>query len=374
MTVSQKAPEPIYDLPGSAFIVCTGNTNDGKSYQEERLLAAEIDGRPLIAPVLMLVASASTEGPAGEIMSDESMCLVWPVTTCDDALDALTTCFPEGRTPLTLGEARAKHHEKKAAEAKAGGLPPPPAPRPTPRDAWPLRAVAVDEISALYSGQMASVGNAARKPGGAKPEKVMKSAEVSMREQAKVAMPRCIALIDRLSGICQRHRGTLVFVACHVRKQIEQMKTSDGEVFRSVVGWAPDLGRPEEVKAGVLATGYSTLWQTLAFKANNIWHLFSIAPDLQQVPLAEINRPGPGRRPTYGAITMRGTYPTIGHVGWVKRQGGDGWLGFFDELPPFWHPSAPWEHGEDFPSPDLGAVLVQCVQSWRERQRGGAAA
>lgn len=371
-----QAPSPTYDLPGSAFVVLTGNTNDGKSYQMERLMSATIgdDGRPLVGPVLLLSAEASSEGTAGELMADESLCLVWPVTTCDEALDALGTVFPEGRPPLTLGEARRKHHEAKCAEAKAAGQPAPPAPAPTARDAWPIRGIAVDSISTLYAGQMASVGNAARKPGAPRTDKAMKSAEVSMREQAKLAMPRAIALIDRLSGVGQRHRGTCIVVACHVRKQIEQMKTSDGEVFRSVVGWAPDLGRPEEVKAGILATGYSALWQALAFKANLVWHLFAVAPDFRQVPIAELNKPGPGRTPTFGAITMRGTYPDLGQVGWVKRQGGGGWLGFFDSLPPYWHPSAPWEMSADFPSPDLGAALVHCVESWRERQSGGAAA
>lgn len=359
-----------YALPGSVFFILTGNINDGKTHQMRSLLEAVDDaGDPIVAPVLFIAAEASGEGTAGDFYADPSLCLVWGAQTCDDASDILDHVFPPGRGPLTLGEARRVQWEAACEIAKASKQPPPPAPKPTSRDGMIIRAVAVDSISTLYAGQMVKVGNAARAKGGT--AKMMKSAEASSREQAKVAAPRCIALIDRLNGITQRNRGTLVVVACHVRKQVEQSTSSDGEVFRAVVGWAPNLGRPEEVRAGVLATGFSELWQHLAGKANIAWHLFAVTPDFRQVPMAEINT----RRmaPTYGAITMRGHYAALGQVMWVKRQGGAGWLGFFDELPPYWHESAPWEHGDVYPSPDLGAVLSHCVRTWRERQATAAA-
>lgn len=366
-----------YTLPGSAFVVLTGNINDGKTFQMTRLLeATDETGAPIVAPILVITAEASGEGTAGDFYADPSRCLVWGATTCDDAFDILGKVFPEGRGPLTLGEARMEQWKAACELAKASKQAQPPAPAKTARDGVIIRAVAVDSISTLYAGQMTKVGNDARAKGGPG-AKLMKSAEASAREQAKVAAPRCIALIDRLNGITQRHRGTLVIVACHVRKQVEQMTTGGPgtgealEIHRSVVGWAPDLGRPEEVRAGVLATGYAALWQHLAAKANIIWHLFAVAPDFRQVALKDIN--AGGLAPTYGAITMRGHFATLGQVMWVKRQGGDGWLGFFDALPPYWHASAPWEHSETYPTPDLGAVLSHCVAAWRERQQGVAA-
>jgi hypothetical protein len=120
------------------------------------------------------------------------------------------------------------------------------------------------------------------------------------------------------------------------------------------------------VRAGCLATGYSALWQNLAFKANVIWHLFAVTPDFRQIPRAKVNEAN--MRPTFGAITMRGKYADLGDVSWVKRQGGDGWLGSFDSLPPYWHPDAPWDGGDQWPGPDLGAVLAHCVSVWRKGQ------
>lgn len=370
MAVMQPQHHATYALPGSAFFILTGNINDGKTYQMASLLKATDEaGEPLVAPVLLITAEASGEGTAGDFYADPSLCIVWGAQTCDDASDIIDRVFPTNRGPLTLGEARRAQWEAACEMAKASKQPPPPAPEPTSRDRMVIRAVAVDSISTLYAGQMVKVGNAARAKGGT--SKTMKSAEASSREQAKVAAPRCISLIDSLNGITQRHRGTLVVVACHVRKQVEQAQSSEGEVFRSVVGWAPDLGRPEEVRAGVLATGYSALWQHLAAKANIAWHLFTVSPDFRMVPAAEINTRG--MAPTYGAITMRAHYATLGQVMWVKRQGGAGWLGFFDELPPYWHESAPWDHSDVYPSPDLGAVLSHCVRTWRERQAASAA-
>lgn len=363
---------PTYALPGSLFIVLTGNINDGKTWQMTRLLTAEDEsGAPLVAPVLVLIAESSGEGTAGEFLAAADRCLVWGCVTCDDALDALATVFPEGRPPLTLGEARAALHALKVAEAKAAGMPAPPAPVVTQNDRMPIRAVACDSISTLYAGQMAHVGNAGRKPGaGAPPAKAGKDISTNTRDQAKLAAPRCVALIDRLSGLTQRHRGTLVVVACHVRPQSATMKVGEGpsaEVITNVVGWAPSLGSPKDVQAGILATGFAATWQHLAAKANIIWHLFTVLPDFRRIGKDQINA-GPAM-PTFGAITARGYYADLGLVAWVKRQGGDGWLGAFDALPPYWHESAPWDGGHQWPSPDLGAVLQHCVASWRERMR-----
>lgn len=359
-----------YALPGSAFVVLTGNINDGKTYQMTRLLEATDEvGAPIVAPILVITAEASGEGTAGDFYADPSRCLVWGATTCDDAFDILGKVFPDGRGPLTLGEARMEQWKAACELAKASKQAQPAAPAKTPRDGVIIRAVAVDSISTLYAGQMVKVGNDARAKGPA--AKAMKSAESSSREQAKFAAPRCIALIDRLNGITQRHRGTLVVVACHVRPALTEMTSGDGESSRFVDGWSPGLGRSEPVMQGIAATGYPALWQHLAAKANIIWHLFAVTPDLRQVPVEKIN--SVDLRPTYGAITLRAKYATLGDVMWVKRQGGAGWLGFFDELPPYWHASAPWKYAETFPSPNLGAVLSHCVATWRSGQATAAA-
>lgn len=377
MPVMQPQHHATYALPGSAFVILTGNINDGKTHQMKSLLeAVGEDGEPLVAPVLMLIAEASGEGTAGDFIADESLCLVWGVHTADDADDVLAKVFPPNRGPLTLGEARRLKWEADCEIAKASKQAPPPPPKPTKRDHMVIRAIGVDSGSTLYASQMVKFGNEAREANRGQNVKRGKDTSTNTRDQAKLAAARMVALIDRLNGITQRHRGTLVVVACHVRRQIEQMTTggpgtgSPLEVHRDVVGWAPDLGASEAVRAGVLATGYSATWQHLAAKANIIWHLFSVAPDFRQVQKTDINTRG--YRMTYGAITMRGNYPE-GQVMWVKRQGGSGWLGFFDELPPYWHESAPWEHSEVYPSPDLGAVLSHCVRTWRERQATAAA-
>lgn len=361
------AQAPTYNLPGSAFVVLTGNINDGKTYQMTRLLEATgEDGEPLVAPILVIPAESSGEGTAGEFYADPSKCVVWGAATADEAFDILGKVFPDGRAPLTLGEVRRVQWEAACELAKASKQPNPPPPEKTSRDHLPIRAVAIDSASTLYAGQMAKVGNDAREANKNSRVKAGKDASVNTRDQARIAAPRMIALIDRLNGITQRNRGTLVVVACHVRKQVEVMTTGDGETIRQVVGWAPNLGRPEEVKAGILATGYGELWQHLASKANIVWLLFASAPDFRMLPRDKLNVSG--LHPEYGAITMRGMYPDLGQVMWVKRQGGSGWLGFFDELPPYWHASAPWEHSETYPTPDLGAVLSHCVATWRQGQ------
>jgi hypothetical protein len=119
------------------------------------------------------------------------------------------------------------------------------------------------------------------------------------------------------------------------------MKFDDG-VKDIVVGEAPDFGAPKSLHADRIAKPYSALWDALERRANFVWHMFGLAPDLctPGATLADANVPG--KDVTFGAVTMRGTYPKLGPVLWPKRQGGEGWLGWFDLVPRVWHPDVPW--------------------------------
>ena len=101
MTIDQlPPPSPLYSLPGSAFFILTGQQGQGKSHQEMQLLMAKTPaGDFALAPIVILLAESSGEGTMGELIADESLCLVWPVTSCDDALQATRTLFPEGTEP-----------------------------------------------------------------------------------------------------------------------------------------------------------------------------------------------------------------------------------------------------------------------------------
>src|SRR5690606_8351813 len=129
-------PSPVFTLPGSLFVIVTGQTNNGKSYQVMRLLMARdpSTGLPAVAPALVILVESSGEGTMGELIADPPMCLVWPVRSFTEASAVLQRCFPLGRAPLSLAEARAAKHAAECDKAKAAKLPPPPAPEPTPLD------------------------------------------------------------------------------------------------------------------------------------------------------------------------------------------------------------------------------------------------
>lgn len=390
---------PGFDLPGSVFVVNTAQGNNGKTFQMMRLLMAVVPGtdRPAVAPALVLVVEASTEGTAGELLADESMCLVWPVATFEEAQRVITTCFPYGLPPLTLKEARLAKYKADADKAVAAKRPPPPAPKPTARDAWPLRAVAVESISSLHRAQKTAISNAAReetarkfrdktRPGAA-PEYVPPSTsgrdlENDQKRVAGLAARPAQDFVDALSALTVRHRGMLVVVACHTRPQIETTivganeRGQGGTPIDRAVGEAPDFGAPKTVAPGITVASYADLWNVLYAKTNIVWHAFPELPDYQKETMASVN--AAEQDVVFGAVTARGRYPGLGLVGWVKRQGGNGWLRYFDAAPRVWAPGVPWapdaeegfrEFVQGLPSaeswnggPDMGLLLELCLR------------
>lgn len=380
-------PNP-YALPGSVFVITTGQPGQGKSEQILRLLQARApDGSPAVLPVVVLLAESSGEGTMGDLFISPDV-LVWPVRTCDEASAVLRVLFPEGRTPLTLAEAKAAHHKAMSDAAKKGGLPPPEKHPASAMDQWPIRGVGVDSISTLLRGQKAAVRDASRpRESTAAGDKYKISTsgrdlENDQKRIAALATGPAQNLVDALSGLTMRHRGLLVAVACHTRAHIE-VCGSGADRTETACGEAPDFGAPKAVKAGANATGFADLWQTLAAKANIIWHCYATAPDLRGVPAEQIN--DPENRERWGVVTRKGVYPGVESVKWVKCQGG-GWLGWFGALPALWHPDVPWSGAEDFaarvaslPSgerydggPDLGLMLELCLAEHAASKAGAA--
>ncbi|HEY8375344.1 MAG TPA: hypothetical protein VIK91_02595, partial [Nannocystis sp.] len=120
MSAPVPVPQPVFTLPGSVFVIVTAQTNNGKSYQVMRFLMARdpATNLPAVAPALVLLVESSGEGTMGELLADPSMCLVWPVRSFVEALEVLRKCFPFGRPPLTLAEARAAKHAAECERAK----------------------------------------------------------------------------------------------------------------------------------------------------------------------------------------------------------------------------------------------------------------
>lgn len=382
----QTAAPAAYDLPGSAFVILTAATNTGKSLQMLRAFNARVPGSQAraVTPTVLLYAEASTEGTMGEFMADPSLCLPWAVRTCDEAMDALRIVFPEGRGPLTLGEARRAWHDQQTARARATkGAAPPPALAVTASDHLPIRSLGVDSVSTLHEGQM----NWVRDNSGGSRSTNGRDLSNDRKRQAGLAAGPTNSLVDMLSGVTIRNRGMLTIVACHTRKQEEiaiigaDANGKGGERVAEVIGEAPDFGAPTPVRAGCSSTGYSALWAHLAAKANAIWHLYRIEPDLRRV--ADVNAPDAGVI-RHGAITMIGNYPSVGKVLWAKRQGGAGWLTWFDQAPRMWDRAVAWADDKDFRAelarsgcasasgpdpydggPHLGAVIELCIAQAR---------
>jgi hypothetical protein len=353
--------QPRYDLPGSLFLIFTASTNHGKTYQISGLIEAKApDGRPAVMPTLYLWCEASTEGTAGHILADESV-VAWGVRDLDEAIHALKTCFPEGRGPLTLSEARKAYlASDSATRAKHAGARVPEGAR-SPMDHWPLRSLAVDSASTLLAGQKTKIREGARddrqtKAGGnvaARFTHKRDAAALDLDEKriAGIAYGPATDFADIVSGICTRHRGTLAVIAVHTTSALQAVTVGEGnkqEVKEIAVGVTPDFGAPKSVKPGMQLDAYAKIWNNLAAKANLIWHLYRKLPDHTGDDLAAINARGQGRGVTFGAITEAGIFPSpVGAIGWAKRQGGPGWLGWFDDAtPPMWHPHVPWL-GED---------------------------
>lgn len=381
-------PNTAYDLPGSVFLILTGALGTGKSRQILRALRTKVPrtDRPAVTPTLILMAEASSEGTLGEFMADASSCLVWPVRTCDEAVDVLRAVFPEGRGPLTLGEARRALHDREVAKARATkGATPPPTPSTTPNDAMPIRSLAVESISTLHNGQMDWVRDSAgaRSVSG-------KDLSNDRKRQAGLAAGPTDSLVNMLSGVTIRNRGMLTIVACHTRPQEEvtivggDENGKGGERVAVVIGEAPDFGAPKPVMRGCAAPGYAALWAHLSAKANAVWHMYRIAPDLQRTADVNSEAAAPVR---HGAITQIGHYAGLGPVLWPKRQGGDGWLAWLDQTPRQWDREVAWADDAGFRGaleaagcaslaeydggPHLGAVLELCIAEAQARANNG---
>ena len=397
MTTTQP-PTTRRPLPGSLVFIFTGQGNNGKTEQMMRLMSSRWpDGTPAIAPFLLLVCEASTEGTAGPIIDDESMCLVWPVADFDEAKSVLATVFPEGRSPLTLAEARRQQHVACKERMMAGRGPGHVQFRPTPNDHLPIGGVAVESASTLLRAQKTLVRETAREE-SKKFTVSGKSLENDQKRIAGIATGPAQDFVDALSSLSVRNRGVVVCVAVHTKAQIQLVKT-DAEAKEVAVGEAPDFGAAKVLEAGKLVNPYSDLFNALNAKANIDWHLFGEAPDFSsEADLSQVNRPG--KDVMFGAVTMRGRYPKLGAVLWPKRQGGEGWLSEFDRVPRIWSPDVPWfgepvdidgqmvprdlhlefaDRTADLPggrargydgSPDAGLVFELCLRNLAERAGG----
>lgn len=364
-------------LPCSFFAVLTGPVGVGKTFQVERLLQADVDGEPVAAPGLYVLAEASAEGTAGETLLDESRALVWPAADCEEALEAVRTCFPMFG-PLTLGAARKALHASLRRRAKEAKSPPPPdldhLLRPTSRDGVVLRALVGDTLSTLYKGSVVTGRRKLQEEADAKNRgrAGKKAAPYNDDRQSNAYAARvCKDLIDAMNG-AQRHRGLVVLATVHTGP-LKEVRTFGGgdsgtpaETKAVVIGECPALGSVTDVEAGITATAFSATWDALAAKANVIWHCFESTPDLRATGADEVNAAAADFGACHGVITRRGTYPGRGQVMWVKRQGGEGPLGVFASLPAVWHPSYPSAAPD--PSPDLGRVLAWAVTTWRAEQ------
>lgn len=369
-------------LPGSLFFIFTGQGNNGKTEQMMRLMSSRWpDGTPAIAPFLLLVVESSTEGTAGPIIGDESMCLTWPVADIEEAKTVLAVVFPEGCPPLKLRDARLARQRSLPSDRQVH-------PVSVPTDELPIGGVAVESASTLLRAQKTAVRETARLDRKGKVSVDGRDLENDQKRVAALATGPAQDFVDALSGVAVRNRGVVVCVAVHTRAQIQLVKT-DKESRDVAVGEAPDFGAPKTLEAGKLVTPYSDLWATLHAKANIVWHLYGDVPDFTNEPdLSNVN--APGRDVTFGAVTMRGRYPGLGAVLWPKRQGGDGWLSEFDRVPRVWSQDVPWPGDDlgadghvrfahrtaDLPggqargydgSPDAGLVFELCLRNLAER-------
>jgi len=361
-------------LPQSVAIAITGAVNSGKTWQILSLLTAEVDGEPIATPTLYILAEASAEGTAGEVLLDPSRCCVWPATDCEEALDAVLACFPDSG-PLTLGEAKAKAYAYVVKRAASEHRVPPPPPKPSARDGELL-----DTMSTLYAGSAITGGRHLKKEAEEKakrsigPRAGKKDAPWNdPRNLGLYAAKQCGDLIDRLNGVTQHHRGLILLCTVHTCPAVEIMSGAEGEPpTMMAVGETPNLGAAKPVKAGLNIPSYSATWNSLAAKMNIIWHCIEDVPNFDRTRREEINS-GPGC--IHAVITAKGkNYPNVGTVLWAKRQGGEGPLGIFNELPAYWHQDVPCDPAIATISsgPSIGAALAYATKVWRAQQQTAA--
>ena len=368
----------------SLFVIITGAVNTGKSYQITSLLTAHVDGEPVATPTLFLLAEASGEGTAAEVLNDPGLCCVWPVADCDEAIEALQECFSKAG-PVTLGEAKRRWHKvacrrvadenlRALAEDKsARPMDPPPPLASSPRDGIVLRSVVVDTGTSLYQGSINtyvrnSMAEAEKKQKGSSKDRSGKKDAPwnnSMNTNA-FAAARFQAFTDRLNAVTQHTRGLIALVTVHTRPSVRLMAAEGGEKQQVVVGETPALGATKIGDVGLAANGYSATWSILAGKANVIWHCFDDVPDLSNVATDDLNAPTT-KRVTYGVITDKCKTAKRGVVDWVKRQGGEGPWSIFDSLPMYWHPNVKCDPATAAfsPTPNIGKVVAFALKAAR---------
>jgi len=361
-------------LTQSLFAILTGAGNSGKTYQILTVLQAMVDGEALALPCLYVLAEPSAWGTAGEVMNDPSKCVVWPAADCDDAYRAVVECFPDSG-PVTLGQAKALMHKSIVDKCKEDKTVPPPPPAPSKNDGAGLRCIVVDTGSTLYKGSVATARMLAMRTAGVKqgdkPKFGIKGAPWNdNRQTGGYAAARMGQLIDLLNGVTTRHRGLIALVSCHTCPAYKFMAGAPGEEpVKYAEGECPDLGATATSATGVSVDATSATWRSLSAKANLVWYCFRTTPDFSNVRPELINASAAAEAgPQHGVITMAGKYPNLGPVMWPKRQGGEGPLGVFASLPPYWHPDSPVPDGLAAISqgPSLGAVLVAAVLATRQ--------
>jgi len=360
-------------LSQSLFAVITGAGNTGKTWQIHSMLLAEVDGERIATPCLYVMAESSAEGTAGEVLNDPSRCVVWPAGDCDDAYRAIIDCFPDSG-PVTLGQAKALAYKAIVDKCKEAKTVPPPPPEASKADGMTLRSLVVDTASTLYKGSVNTAKAIAMREAGVKPGDKPKvgikgAAWNDNRRMGGYAASRMGQLVDLLNGVTTRHRGLIALVSCHTGPLYKVSEAKEGEeAYKYAVGEAPDLGSTAISAAGIRVDPFSATWRALHAKANVVWHCFKVVPDFTNVLPANINASAAAEKGiTHGVITMASTYPGLGPVMWVKRQGGEGPLGVFNALPPYWHPDSPVDDSIAAISrgPDLGKVLVAAVMATR---------
>lgn len=360
-------------LTQSLFAVITGAGNTGKTWQIHSMLKASVDGEPVATPCIYVMAEASAEGTAGEVLNDPSRCVVWPAADCDDAYRAVLECFPDSG-PVTLGQAKALAYKAVVDKCKELKTVPPPPPAADKMDSATLRSLVIDTASTLYKGSINTAKAIAMREAGVKPGDKPKvgikgAAWNDNRRMGGYAASRMGQLIDLINGVTTRLRGLIALVSCHTRPAYRVSEAKEGEeAFKYAIGEAPDLGSTATAAAGIRVDPFSATWLALHAKANVVWHCFRIVPDFSNVRPENINTSSAAEKGiTHGVITMSSTYPGLGPVMWVKRQGGDGPLGVFGQLPPYWHPDSPMDDqiAAISQGPDLGKILVAAVMATR---------
>ena len=368
----------------SLFVIITGAVNTGKSYQITSLLTAHVDGEPVATPTLFLLAEASGEGTAAEVLNDPGLCCVWPVADCDEAIEALQECLSKAG-PVTLGEAKRRWHKvacrrvadenlRALAEDKsARPMDPPPPLASSPRDGIVLRSVVVDTGTSLYQGSINtyvrnSMAEAEKKQKGSSKDRSGKKDAPwnnSMNTNAFAALPlhpvdhaalRRLALVgddavgDALGG------GRVEIVSRHV-----------GQVGH-VVEAVPDhvgLAREDRPGGGVPVRGKAHVTDLRGPERRGL------ADDDLLLLAALRGHEAHGRPGVHSdqrdepAGVLRDGVQAVGEC--LEAGGGEGPWSIFDSLPMYWHPNVKCDPATAAfsPTPNIGKVVAFALKAAR---------